>query len=147
MHAGQSAQVAPSFVVTQRLLDLIARLLPVGFLVRKDEPITCADSEPEPDIAIVAGTREDYATAHSRTAEIVVEVSILTLERDVEKIGIYAEAGVKEYWLVIPEEKRVEIWSLPGKDGYAQCQRLGIEDGYRSTVIPELEVSFEDVLG
>lgn len=134
------------YIVTQRLLDLLAKLLPVGFILRQEQPITCADSEPEPDIAVVKGMREDFATKHPRTAEIVVEVAVSTLDRDMEKISIYAEAGVKEYWLVIPEERRVEFWSGPTLQGYTSCLKLGVDDTLVSAVMPSLTISLREIL-
>ena len=132
--------------VTQWLLNVILKLLPPGFWVRQEQPLTFADSQPEPDISVVRGRFEDYIAAHPRTAEIVVEVSISTMERDVEKIGIYAEAGVKEYWLVIPEEKRVEIWTQPAAGGYSTCVRPGAGESYMSAAIPQLEISWGEIL-
>ena len=35
------------------------------------------------------------------------------------KALIYAEAGVKEYWIVCPEQKQVEVYRQPGPQGYA----------------------------
>jgi Uma2 family endonuclease len=133
-------------LVTQRLLDLLRSLIPAGFSVWQEQPITCADSEPEPDIAVVKGTREDFATEHPRTAEIVVEVAVSTLERDMEKISIYAEAGVKEYWLVIPEERRVEMWSGPTPAGYTTCLKLGTDDTLISAALPAFVVSLREIL-
>jgi Uma2 family endonuclease len=132
--------------VTQRLLDLLRSLLPAGYSVWQEQPLTCADSEPEPNIAVIRGTREDFATAHPHTAEIVVDVAISTLDRDLEKISIYAEAGVKEYWLVIPEELRIEVWSGPSPAGYASCLKLGLEDTLRSAALPSCEISLREIL-
>lgn len=134
------------YVVTQRLLDLLSRLLPAGFILRQEQPITCADSEPEPDIAVVQGTREDFATAHPRTAELVVEVAVTTLDRDTEKTSIYAGAGVKEYWLVVPDENRVEVWSNPTPTGYTTCQKLTVNDTLVSAVIPSLTITLREIL-
>src|SRR6266496_3456869 len=39
--------------IAKRLYDRIAALLPAGFVVRREDPLTFADSEPEPDVAIV----------------------------------------------------------------------------------------------
>src|SRR2546426_2523778 len=41
--------------VAKRLYDRIAPLLPTGFVIRREDPLTLADSEPEPDIAVVCG--------------------------------------------------------------------------------------------
>src|SRR5436190_9435481 len=41
--------------VAKRLYDLILRALPKGLVVRREDPLTLKDSEPEPDIAVVRG--------------------------------------------------------------------------------------------
>lgn len=50
-------------IVTGNLQDLLAPQLPAGWHIRNQEPLTLSLSEPEPDLAIVAGTRNDYAHA------------------------------------------------------------------------------------
>src|SRR5438552_8681650 len=41
--------------LVQVLQELLYRLVPRDFLVRTEQPITCADSEPEPELAVVRG--------------------------------------------------------------------------------------------
>ena len=55
------------------------------------------DSEPEPDVAVVAGTPREYLSAHPPTAALVVEVadSSLGLDRRL-KSALYARAGSHE---------------------------------------------------
>src|SRR6267142_6864377 len=62
--------------LAKRLYDQIARMLPEGFVVRREDPITLADSEPEPDIALVRGVEEEFFQAHPGTAELVIEVAV-----------------------------------------------------------------------
>src|SRR5947209_6966391 len=57
-----------SFLV-MRLLRLLQAALPPGCLLRSEQPITCADSEPEPDVSIVLGVEDDFRSRHPRTAE------------------------------------------------------------------------------
>src|SRR5215468_6578991 len=45
--------------LSKRFYDRIVGQLPPGFVVRREDPITLADSEPEPDIAVVRGREED----------------------------------------------------------------------------------------
>jgi Uma2 family endonuclease len=91
--------------------------------VRKEEPLTLADSEPEPDVAVVQGTPGDYRGNHPSHAELVIEVAVSTLEIDRDKADIYAAAGVPEYWIVIPEECAVEIFRNPSPGGYRTSRR------------------------
>jgi hypothetical protein len=45
-----------------------------GFQVRTQAPLCLlADSEPEPDLAVVSGRPRDYSDAHPKTALLVVE--------------------------------------------------------------------------
>ena len=94
------------------LLKLLGKLQAVAgsrFFVRPEQPITCRRSEPEPDLALVAGSPDDYASGHPQTAELVVEIAVSSVEIDRRKAAIYAEAGVREYWIVLPETNQVEI--------------------------------------
>ena len=87
-------------------------LLPTQTL-RIEQPLTLSDSEPEPDLAIVRGSRDDYRTYHPTTAELVIEVAITTEEIDRAKASIYAAAEISQYWLVLPEKMQVIIYRNP----------------------------------
>src|SRR5438093_10728764 len=49
------------------LYDVIRPQVPPGFWLRKEEPLTLRDSEPEPDLSLVRGSREDFTTRHPAT--------------------------------------------------------------------------------
>ena len=102
------------------LFDLLADDLPSGWRVRKEGPLTLERSEPEPDLAVVRGGPADFRHAHPTTAELVIEVAISTVEVDRQKAAIYAAAGVKEYWVVIPAANCVEVHRGPADGAYAQ---------------------------
>jgi Uma2 family endonuclease len=104
--------------LVQRLAGWLAEAVPAGWFVRKEEPLTLTDSEPEPDLTIVPGTPADYRLAHPATARLVVEVAIATLGIDRAKADVYAAAGVEEYWIVCPESRSVEVYQQPSAAGY-----------------------------
>jgi Uma2 family endonuclease len=110
------------------LLQLLLAALPGGVYVRKEEPLTFADSEPEPDLAVVDGTAEDYRTGHPQAARLVIEVAVASLELDREKAAVYAQAGVGEYWIVILERRQLEIYTQPTTSGYGICRTIGVTD-------------------
>jgi Uma2 family endonuclease len=89
-----------------------------GLYIRKEEPLTLADSEPEPDLAVVQGAPQDYRSQHPATADLVIEVAIATLDLDRDKADVYAAAGVAEYWIVAPDEGAVEVYRDPSPAGY-----------------------------
>lgn len=85
--------------------------------------MTFADSEPEPDIAVVPGSADDFRLAHPRQARLVIEVAFASAALDREKADLYSAAGVAEYWLILPQEKGVEVYTGASSSGYTQCRR------------------------
>ncbi|NPB04180.1 MAG: Uma2 family endonuclease, partial [Thermotogae bacterium] len=78
--------------------------------------------------------------------DLVVEiVSPQTVRRDTfVKKRLYAEAGVKEYWIVYPEERAIEVWVL--KDGKYELHSVAEGEGkVRSEVLKGLEVDVKEV--
>lgn len=120
---------------TQLTREAIAERLPHGWFVEDQEPITLPDSEPEPDIAIIRGTRRDYAERHPSADDIglVVEVSDATLQRDrTIKQQIYARAGLSSYWIINLVEQCLELYTHPIVQGnnasYQDCQIVALDD-------------------
>ncbi|MEQ1861747.1 MAG: Uma2 family endonuclease [Chthoniobacteraceae bacterium] len=109
-------------------------------LVLYERPLALTDSEPEPDVCVVRGTKADFARKHPATAELVVEIAVTTLEIDRVKALIYAAAGVKEYWIVCPEEKRVEVFRQPGAQGYAETLVVSAPAVLASTALPGVQI-------
>jgi Uma2 family endonuclease len=114
--------------------------------VRKEDPLTFTDSEPEPDISVVPGRIEDYA-AHPTTARLVIEVAISSEDIDREKGALYAEAGVEEFWLVLPEERAVEVHTGPRGGAWTNVHRYLAGETFTSAVFPQLTLRLDDLLG
>src|SRR4051812_36194552 len=62
--------------IAKLLYDGFHAAVPQGLSVRQDQPLTLQDSEPEPDIAIVRGSLNDYRAVHPTSAALVVEIAI-----------------------------------------------------------------------
>lgn len=79
------------------------------------------DSEPEPDLALVA--KRPPADRHPRTALLVIEVAVSShaIDRGV-KSQLYARAGVPVYWLIDVPCRVIEVRTHPCADGYERCQ-------------------------
>jgi len=112
------------------------------------------DSEPEPDVAVVAGSVRDYRDAHPQSALLVVEVADATLpyDRDV-KGSLYARAGVPEYWLVNLAEAVVEAHRDPmvmpqARFGwqYRTVDRFGPGDSIARLSFPHASIAVADLL-
>lgn len=130
-------------LLVMRLLALFQRLIPPGVHVQVEQPITCGDSEPEPDVSVIRGSIEDYAAEHPRTADLVVEVCVSTHEYDRSKLRAYAAAGVKECWLILVPEQQIEVYRRPHEGRYGETALHGPGGSLRSGSIPEIVVNLE----
>lgn len=109
------AKNPPHRIATRRCDLAFSRVVPVGWHVQNQEPVTLQNSEPEPDVAIVRGQLEDYASRHPGPAEValVVEVADTTLVTDRFKAQLYASAGIPVYWIVNLSERVIEVLQEP----------------------------------
>jgi Uma2 family endonuclease len=118
-------------LVTQLTREALANAVPDGWFVDAQEPITTADSEPEPDVMVVRGQRRDYAERHPAPPHIalVVEVSDATLQRDQSlKLRLYAAAGIPVYWIMNLPEQRLEVYTDPSEGSYRHHQNYAPGD-------------------
>lgn len=128
-----------------RLLRLLESAIPPGHIIRSEQPITCADSEPEPDISIVRGIESDFLNEHPRTAELVVEVCVTSHDYDRSKLRAYASAGVKECWYILGAEKQIEVFRQPKDGQYKERAIHGPTGKISSAALPNLTLSLDEV--
>ena len=128
----------PHRVTTRLVRTALENILPAGWYVDSQEPITLSNSEPEPDIVVVRGDTRQYLDRHPGAEDIalIIEVSDTTLQRDrTVKKRIYARAGISTYWIVNLVEEQVEMYFQPlvevEQPDYSQRLDFG-----RSAVIP-----------
>ena len=98
------------------VLELLQALQIPKTTVRVQQPITTADSEPEPDVVLAAGLRTAYKARNPKPSEciIVVEVAESSLREDqTTKLELYAGAKVAVYWIVNLVDHRVEVYTQP----------------------------------
>ena len=78
------------------------------------------ESEPEPDVAVVAGSFRDYAAAHPSRPVLVVEVSESRLAFDrAHKGSLYARSGLADYWIVNLIDRVLEVYRERVRDADA----------------------------
>src|SRR5262245_60207148 len=95
-------QDPPRATATQIVADALRTAFGHGWHVRSGLPVALDDeSEPEPDVSVVPGHPRDYLADHPAHPALVVEASFsrLAFDRGV-KGGLYARAGIAEYWIV-----------------------------------------------
>lgn len=121
---------------------------PSGWYVRNQEPISLknSESEPEPDVAIVRGTVEDYLEKHPGAADVavVVEVSESSLDQDrTIKKRVYAAENIPVYWIVNLVDGQVEVFHDPS--GPSDSPTYANEQIYKPGDEIALEIDGRDV--
>jgi Uma2 family endonuclease len=106
-------------------------------------------SVPQPDVAVLPGRLLDYATRHPRSALLVVEVADSTLVQDrLTKAGIYAAAGIPEYWIVSRRDDLVIVSAQPepAERRYAGARLFPRGESITLAALPDVSVAVDDLL-
>ena len=116
------------------------------FRVRIEKPIEIAKlhSTPEPDVAWASLRR--YADRHPTPDDIhlLIEVSgsSKTFDRG-EKLRLYAEARIREYWIVDIATKTVELFTDSDGTTYRQSVVFGMGEEVRPRCLPTASLSVD----
>ena len=99
----------------------------------------------QPDLLYISAARRHIVKERVEGApELVVEIlSTKTTRRDrVEKLKLYAESGVKEYWLVDPVGRQIDF--LVCHEGRFRIV-LARDERYQSEVLPEIQLDLGEL--
>lgn len=110
----------PHSFCNTRLWQELFKLLGESATLRVQEPIILpADSEPQPDVAIVRNRDDRYLSSHPMPDDIflVIEISDSTLKFDqTTKLSLYAQANITHYWIFNLIDNHLETYSQPYQD-------------------------------
>jgi Uma2 family endonuclease len=140
-HATITAELARLFTLELSRLGVIDR-----YTIRSHSPYAASEySEPEPDVAVVA--RQQIGDAHPQAAHLLVEVSESSLRKDRRiKTGIYADAGVPEYWIIDVDGAAIEVYTDPAAGAYRTMRRVGRDAVLRPVDLPGVEIAASALL-
>lgn len=133
--------------ITSSGADYLREILNGLALVIEAHPITLINSEPEPDLTIVKLPHHQYKNRHPSAEDIfwLIEVSNQTLNYDLhEKKKVYAQEGIKEYWVADINNSQVHIFFNPEKDDY-QSTKIISEGIIKPQSFPHLELSVKQL--
>lgn len=110
------------------LPDLATPVQPDILFIRPDnlEIVRSANIEGVPDLIIEVLSRDN--PSHDRRT----------------KYRLYAEAGVKEYWIVDPERCEIDVYALRG-NAYVPFGRFTRGGVIRSELLPELRIPVDEI--
>ena len=134
-----------------RLNRLLVRAVGDAAIVSIQNPVRLADSEPEPDVALLRPRDDFYASGKPGPMDVLllIEVAETSLEDDREVKGpLYAENGIAEYWIVNLVDRCLEVHRGPQPTGqYADARTLRSGDRIDVPAVPGLTVAVADLLG
>lgn len=129
-----------------RILDPYVAANDLGYVFHRGAVVNVdEESEVEPDLMVrQPPDREDAGWADGPLPILVVEVaSDSTRRRDrVRKRGIYADAGIPEYWIVDGRDRTIRIVRLGHEDVTTQDSLVWHPDGVDTPLV----ISVADVL-
>jgi Uma2 family endonuclease len=104
----------------------------------------------QPDICIICDLNKIEKAGCVGAPDLVVEIlSPSTSKKDLnDKYSIYEEAGVKEYWVVYPSDKAIEVFFLEN-DQYDRVKIYTNDEHISPILFPDLDIDlsivFEDI--
>lgn len=131
--AGEGAMtVGPEHAwAIRELTELDPRLRRLGCHMQIQLPVTLPPwNEPEPDAAIIIGTKDDYRGRHPGAKDVlcVIEVADSSLHRDrTAKLRIYAASGIPRYLIINLPDYVIELHTRP-MAGSGRVARYGHVD-------------------
>ncbi len=148
-------QYSPHATAVRLADEALRRAFGPGWDVRSGLPVALDDeSEPEPDVCVVPGSPRDYRDAHPARPVLIVEMALSSLHVDRRlKAGLYARAGIGDYWIVNIAEQRLEVHREPIPDPeaahgsrYARIELLEGSQTVSPLAAPEARIAVLDLL-
>jgi len=134
----------------KRLAELFYDLTRQIAMSSAQDPIVLADSEPEPDYALLVRQADFYASRKPTAKDVLllIEVADSSLEYDREIKGpLYAENGIAEYWIVNLIDNCLEVYRDPRPDGtYGDARVLRAGDSISLVRLPTVSVKVDELI-
>ena len=105
------------------------------------------DTVVQPDLVVVCDPEKLGKEGYRGAPNLVIEIlspSNTAIEM-YRKLELYRSAGVKEYWIIDPEQKLIEVYRLNGDRYESYILRMG--DTVQSTLFPGLAIPLETIFG
>lgn len=136
-----------SALVTTHLMGTSCQPFVAPFDVRLPSPDGKHDTVVQPDICVVCDeSKLDVQGCHG-APDLVVEVLSPgnSLKEMREKYSLYEEAGVKEYWLISPENPSLILYVRNSEGKFIGLQPLTNQDQLSTELFPGLSVDLSKV--
>lgn len=101
----------------------------------------------QPDLTVICDKEGLGEQNYEGVPMLVVEVlSPSTASNDyIKKMGLYMKVGVKEYWIISPQNKTVQIFTLNMENQYSEPLIYSKDDAVKSNIFEDLEIKLSDI--
>ncbi len=131
----------------QYLKKRSCRVFPSPFDVVLPSPSGNLDTVVQPDITVICDLSKITKRGCLGAPDLVVEVvSKASLKKDLhEKYALYESCGIKEYWLVLPAEPSLIIFTLDDSGTYRAAKPFTRGDKIACHSLPGLEIDVDEI--
>lgn len=101
----------------------------------------------EPDISVICDSRKLTDRGCTGAPDWIIEIiSPSTAGRDyIRKLHLYANAGVREYWIVNPIQKSLYVYHL--EETQFETMAYTFQDKVKTGIFPDLWIDFQELAG
>jgi Uma2 family endonuclease len=135
-------------VATTKVYKRLDRALEGKAAVFQESPLKLVslDSEPEPDILAISSPNIEAYGSEGTKPLLIVEVAESSLRYDLNvKAGLYAEAGVPEYWVVNLVDRELVVFRVPHEGGYRSRATHHAGDRVAPEAWPDVVLDVEEL--
>lgn len=99
----------------------------------------------EPDISVICDPSKLTDRGCTGAPDWIIEIiSPSTASHDyIYKLNLYAKAGVREYWIVDPNSKKIFVYHLEQPDFKADCYTF--QDRINVNIYDDLQIDFKEL--
>lgn len=142
--------IGPMYALTVSLLSTwLAQQLGSYALVSPQNPLRMSDiDEPQPDLTIIRWPFTGDQHPGPTEAHLVIEVAVSSLRYDRgTKLPRYARFGVPELWIVIPRQRRIEVYTNPEGNSYRTTRhvRAGHNEVLTPHLLPDVHIMVDEL--
>lgn len=132
--------------IYQHLRKKDCRVFPSPFDVALPSPSGNLDTVVQPDITVICDLSKITERGCTGAPDLVVEVvSKSSIRKDLhEKYALYEASGIKEYWMVLPTDRSLIIFTLDA-GVYQAAKPLTRGDKVVSHVLAGLEIDLDEI--
>jgi Uma2 family endonuclease len=133
------------------LVNLRPLLLAGRAIVSPQNPLKLAASVPEPDIALIRPRSDRYRNGKPIASDVLLLIEVadssLALERT-DKLFDYAQAGIRDYWIVNLIDDVIEVYRQPQPDGTYGDTFVARRGGSLSSLaFADVQLAVDGILG